>query len=185
MGSSCRWRGDHRKVPAVKNGHAVLLLGQLTQKSGRNGKMAPTLRPFVARLSLLVVASTGLVPWPDPSLALAADKTAIEIVAGPKSMSPEEKAMAPDPARGSQHGIILVDESVRDESPGTESNIFRHVRAKIFSSEGRKLGDISIEHDRESGLLKKWWGFTVSPDGTVLEMKPGDLQEQELARTRG
>ncbi len=100
-------------------------------------------------------------------------------------MSPEEKAMAADPAHGSQHGVILVDESVRDESQGTETNLFRHVRAKIFSNEGRHLGDIEIEHDRERGILKKWWGYTLLPDGTVQESKQSDLKEQELAKSRG
>lgn len=116
---------------------------------------------------------------------LAAEKTAIEIVPGAKTMSPEEKAMVADPARGSQHGIILVDESVRDESQGSETNLSRHVRAKIFSNEGRRLGDIEIDHDREHGILKRWWGYTLLPDGTVLELKQGDLKEQELARSRG
>ena len=133
---------------------------------------------------VLVELALAIVLMPCP-LLLAADTTAIEIGPGAKSMSAEEKAMAADPAKGSQHGVILVDESVRDESPGTETNLFRHVRAKIFSNEGRRLGDIEIEHDRERGLLKKWWGFTVLPDGTVQELKKDDLKEQELAKTRG
>src|SRR5262245_22658759 len=120
-----------------------------------------------------------------PALALAADTTAIEIVPGARTMSPEEKALSPDPEHGSQHGIILVNESVRDESTGTETNLYRHVRAKVFSNEGRRLGDIEIDHDRERGLLKKWWGFTVLPDGTVLDFKQSDLKEQQLAATRG
>ena len=135
-------------------------------------------------LRVLLVPAMLLLPL-GPSSGLAASRTAIEIVPGAKSMSAEEKAMAPDPARGSQHGIILVNESIRDETGGTETVLVRHVRAKIFSSEGRRLGDISIRHDRETGLLKKWWGFTVTPDGTVLEVKQDDLKEQEVAKTRG
>ncbi len=141
-------------------------------------------RVFVVRALTLILVPSALFIAVGPGLVLAAEKTAIEIVPGAKTMSPEEKAMAADPARGSQHGIILVDESVRDESSGTETNLFRHVRAKIFSNEGRRLGDIEINHDREHGLLKKWWGYTLSPDGTVQESKQGDLKEQELAKSR-
>ena len=139
--------------------------------------------PFARTLVQVVLAGAALLPLAS-RVTFASDKTAIEIAPGPRSMSPEEKTMAPDPAHGAQHGIILVDESVRDESTGTETNLVRHVRAKIFSNEGRRLGDISIEHDRETGLLKRWWGFTVSPDGTVLEVKQSELREQELAKTR-
>ena len=93
--------------------------------------------------------------------------------------------MAPDPALGSEHGILLMDETSRDESPGTESNVIRHVRAKIFSNEARSLGDIEIPFDREHGILKKWWGYVLLPDGTSLELKQDQLKEQELVRIRG
>src|SRR6266478_6610584 len=133
---------------------------------------------------VLVELALAIVLMPCP-LLLAADTTTIEIVPGAKTMSAEEKTLAADPAKGSQHGAILVDESVRDESPGTETNLFRHVRAKIFSNEGRRLGDIEINHDREHGILKQWWGYTLLPDGTVRETKQSDLKEQELAKGRG
>jgi len=130
-----------------------------------------TLRSFVACALAFILVPSPLFLTADPTLAVAAEKTTIEIVPGARTMSPAEKAMAADPAQGSQHGIILVDESVRDESAGTETNLFRHVRAKIFSNEGRRLGDIEIDHDQERGSLKKWWGYTLLPDGTVQEMK--------------
>ena len=142
-------------------------------------------RPGTVRALAPILTLASLLLAGSPALARDTEKTTIEILPGPKIMSPEEIALSPDPARGSQHGIILVDESVRDESSGTETNLFRHVRAKIFSNDGRSLGDIEIEHDRDRGLLKKWWGFTLLPDGTVMEARPGDLKEQELARTRG
>ena len=147
--------------------------------------MSGVLRLLVARTPTFILLTAALSVAGAPVPAWAAAKTAIEIVPGAKSISPEENAMTADPARGSQHGTILVDESVRDESTGTETNLFRHVRAKIFSNEGRRLGDIEIEHVRDRGLLKKWWGFTLLPDGTVLETKQSDLKEQELASTRG
>ncbi|MCI0567759.1 MAG: DUF3857 domain-containing protein [Acidobacteria bacterium] len=133
--------------------------------------------------------STGtlllIMALPAMTASYAAEKTELQIVPGAKAMSAEEKALAPDPALGTQHGILLVDETLRDESTGTESNVSRHIRAKIFSNEARSLGDIEIPFNSENGILKKWWGTTILPDGTVLELKQGDLKQQELARTRG
>jgi len=145
--------------------------------------MRPAFRRLLARVTIKgILVFTSLLT---AGTTLSAEKTAIQIGPGPRGMTAEEKALVPDPARGSQHGIILVDETVRDESPGTESNVIRHVRAKIFSNEARSLADIEIPFDRERGLLKKWWGSTLLPDGTVLEVKQTDLKEQEVARVRG
>ncbi len=118
-------------------------------------------------------------------IGLCAEKSALQISPGPRGMTVEEQALTPDPSRGAEHGVILVDETVRDESQGTESNVTRHVRAKIFSNEARTLADIEIPFNRELGLLKKWWGTTLLPDGTVLETKQSDLKEHEMARVRG
>ena len=78
-------------------------------------------RHLVARALAFILIPTSLFVAGVPALAWAAAKTAIEIVPGAKTISPEEKAMTADPARGSEHGTILVDESVRDESTGTET----------------------------------------------------------------
>lgn len=145
--------------------------------------MRPAFSPRRARAvtkSFLIIPSvlaTGI--------GLCSEKTTLQIAPGPRGMTVEEKALAPDPARGAEHGIILVDETVRDESQGAESNVTRHVRAKIFSNEARNLADIEIPFNRELGLLKKWWGTTLLPDGTVLETKQSDLKEHEVARVRG
>jgi len=133
----------------------------------------------VSIATLLLIVATAM------TAVYAAEKTELQIVPGARTMSPEEKALAPDPALGSQHGILLMDETVRDETVGTDSYVSRHVRAKIFSNEARSLGDIEIPFDRESGSLKKWWGFVLLPDGAVLELKQADLKEQEVARSRG
>ena len=119
------------------------------------------------------------------AFSAAAPGTAIEIGPGPKAMTAEEKALAADPSKGAQHGIILVDETVRMETRGTETDGIHHVRAKIFCNEARSLADIEIDFDRDRGVLKKWWGTTILPDGTVLELKQDKLVEQELAKTRG
>ncbi|MCI0656604.1 MAG: DUF3857 domain-containing protein [Acidobacteria bacterium] len=138
----------------------------------------PASRVFTGTLLLIVAL-------PAMTASYAAEKTELQIVPGARTMSPEEKALVPDPALGSQHGVLLVDETVRDESAGTESNVSHHIRAKIFSNEARSLGDIEIPFDREDGLLKKWWGFVLLPDGAVLELKQAALREQEVARSRG
>jgi hypothetical protein len=137
---------------------------------------------FKALLALLPI-----LPLLADGLLCAADKTAIQVVPGPREISAQEKALAPDPAKGSQHGIILIDETMRDESQGTESNVYRHVRAKIFSNEARNLGDLEFTSESELGtsLLKKLWGVTLLPDGSILEVTQNDLKEQELARTAG
>jgi len=114
-------------------------------------------------------------------LALGADRTAIELDPGPQKITPEEQALAPDAASGSQHGIILLDETERDDSTGSKSQIWHHVRAKIFTNEGRGLADVEIPFN--TGLaLKKWWGWTILPDGSVRELKQEDLKEQETVR---
>jgi hypothetical protein len=138
----------------------------------------PWLRAVAKRLPVIPVFLAG-------GLALCAEKTVIQIVPGPKVMTAEEKALVPDPARGAEHGIVLVDETVRDEYQGTESNVTRHIRAKIFSNEARNLADIEIPFNRDLGLLKKWWGVTLLPDGTALETTQTDLKQHEVARVRG
>jgi uncharacterized protein DUF3857 len=145
--------------------------------------MRPAFSRYLARIAIRT--SLAALAFGTATLMPSADKTDIQIAPGPKAMTPEEKALAPDPARGSQHGIILMDETLRDESTGTESNVSRHFRAKIFSNEARSLGDIEIPFNSQNGILKKWWGMTLLPDGTVRELNQADLKEQELARSRG
>src|SRR5262249_19375618 len=99
------------------------------------GEMRPDSSGLFVRLAvggMLLMLPPAAAPG-----ALSAEKVVIQIVPGARTMTSEEKVLQPDAALVSQHGIILVDETIRDESQGSESNITRHVRAKIFSSEAR------------------------------------------------
>ncbi len=138
----------------------------------------------LTRLAVRLLAAAGTL-CTVCSPAFAPDKTVIEIGPGPRTMSEAEKALAPAAAAGSQHGVILVDETDRDDSGGADYQISRHFRAKVFSNQARGLADVEIPVDRERGVLKKWWGWTLLPDGTVRELKQGELKVQEIARSGG
>ncbi|MFQ5700269.1 MAG: DUF3857 domain-containing protein [Acidobacteriota bacterium] len=111
-------------------------------------------------------------------------KAALDIQPGPTVMSPEELAITDDASAGMQHGVILVEETVRDDS-GSEVRLAHHTRAKILSNEARGLADITIPFNSASGSLKKWWGRTIHPDGSVLELGKDELREQTLVKIRG
>lgn len=120
-----------------------------------------------------------------PALASSAGSTDIPIEAGPAAISPAEAAIAADPAHGMQHGVILIDETERDDTHGSMSERGRHVRAKILSPEGRGLADIAIPVEHGSSSLKKWWGRTILPDGKVLELREDELKAQQVAKFSG
>jgi hypothetical protein len=94
-------------------------------------------------------------------------------------MTAEEKSLAPDPSKGSEHGVILAIESERDERESGLSQVSYRLRAKIFSNNGRDLGDVQIPITKKS-LLRGFWGWTLLPDGTVLDLKKEDLREQVI-----
>ncbi|HEX4823751.1 MAG TPA: DUF3857 domain-containing protein [Candidatus Polarisedimenticolaceae bacterium] len=115
--------------------------------------------------------------------SFAGTTTDIEISPGSIAMSGPEKEIAADPAKGIQHGVILIDETERDDNHGTNSQIGRHVRAKILSAEGRGLADVAIPFEKGNSSLKKWWGRTILPDGNVLELREDELKSQSVAKT--
>jgi len=117
------------------------------------------------------------------TLAHAAGSTQIEIKPGPRAMLPAEKAITADVAKGSQHGVILLEEVVRDDDRGTISQVSYHMRAKILSLEGRRLADIAIPVDRGPGDLKSWWGRTILEDGRVIDLPEIDLKAQTILKT--
>lgn len=118
-----------------------------------------------------------------PCVALAKGKTDIEIKPGPTKISDEERAIQADPAKGVEHGVILVEELEKDEDLGTDNRIGYHLRAKILSVEGASLGDIEVPFNIMVGDLIEWWGRVLLPDGTVLEMPQDALKEQHISRT--
>jgi hypothetical protein len=114
----------------------------------------------------------------------AKSKTDIVIEPGPATISAEERALEADPAAGTEHAVVLVHDVERDDRKGTGFEKGVHVRAKIFSNEGRSLGDVEIPIG-DGGKLKRWWGRTLLPDGTVLDLAEGDLKRQNVARGEG
>ncbi len=117
------------------------------------------------------------------SIAAFAETTEITIQPGPSEMSEAEKAIVADPANGIQHGVILVEETERDDDYGMTSRTTFHLRAKVLSNEARSLGDIAIPVERGPQDLKKWWGRTICPDHTQ-ELAEGALTTQVLEKTR-
>jgi len=72
-----------------------------------------------------------------------------------------------------------------DESIGVDASLTYHLRAKIFSAEARQLADVEVPFNGNEGVLKKWWGWTLLPDGSLVELRQGDLKEQEMMRAGG
>ncbi|HET9481210.1 MAG TPA: DUF3857 domain-containing protein, partial [Candidatus Polarisedimenticolia bacterium] len=95
-----------------------------------------------------------------------------------------EKGIAPDPSRGMQHGVILAEETITDDS-GSLSVLTHHLRAKILGPGGRGLADVVLPFAEPDGKLRRWWGRTILPDGTVLELKQEELKTQEVVRLGG
>src|SRR5262245_30000293 len=143
--------------------------------------MLPIRRRLRGRAAIVLLLSILLHP---SSSAYPIQPTIIKIGPGLKVMSAEERSLAADPAEGAAQGVILVDETVRDEW-GKTTEIIRHVRAKILGDGGRVLAEVSLPYRRDRGVLKRWWGTTILPDGTLLEVKQSELEEEILPRAGG
>jgi len=143
--------------------------------------MATILLPRIPSILICLVATLLFASF---SSAWAA-KAGFKIEPGPKVMSAEEQALAANPNAGAQHGVILLEETESDDTPGGYSRVRFHRRAKIFSNEGRDLANIEIPFDATGGFLTEWWGRTILPDGQVLELPKEALAPQTLARSRG
>lgn len=107
-----------------------------------------------------------------------------EIEPGPTTLSAEELAIVADPAAGAQHAVILVDETLRDESDPSYTKITYRQRAKVLSSEGRALATITLPFNHQTAQLKDWWARTICPGGAVLELPRKEIKEQEVIRVR-
>src|SRR5438093_1066969 len=109
-------------------------------------------------------------------------KLDIKIGPGPSVISEEEKAIQADPANGLQDGVVLVDEGEWTENLGMNSDYTYHFRAKILSNEGRDLANIEMPWNMDESGLYEWWGRTILPDGTVLELPKDQFIQQPLIR---
>lgn len=109
----------------------------------------------------------------------------VKLEPGPAVMSEEEKALEPDPSKHSEHGIILLEDQEIDEAEKQYDQIGYHMRAKIFSNEGRDIGNVEIEMGGSGWQLADWWGRTIQPDGSVKELKREELTETVVVRIKG
>ena len=125
------------------------------------------------RLLLFLLSGT-------PALGDVEERVVLRIEPGPLSMSAQELSITQDMLRGRQHGVILVDETMRDESRVLYQQIAHHLRAKILSNEARSLADIVIPYETTHWSLRRWWGRTILPDGTSVELAKENLKEQLL-----
>ncbi len=136
-------------------------------------------------LSARVRALVALVLAAATTSAAAEERAVLRIEPGPRVQTAAERAITQDLSQGLQHGVILVDETLRDESRVLSLRIARHVRAKILSNEARGLADIQIPYEIKQWHLDRWWGRTILPDGQVIELARSDLQKQTLVQARG
>lgn len=120
-----------------------------------------------------------------PPVHARTEKTPFKVTPGALVISEEEKAIVADPNSGAQHGVILLEETERDDSISGMAKTSYHLRAKIISSEARDLANVEIPFEARSGYLTEWWGRTILPDGTVLDLKKADLKRQDVAEVRG
>jgi len=129
-----------------------------------------------------VVLAAALAVLFSASVAVAA-RGEFKVGPGATTMSDEEKAIVADPARGMEHGVILLEEVQRDERLGTATEVRYHLRAKIFSSEGPSLGDVEIPFNARTGELRDWWANVLLPDGTRAVLKKEELKVQDVTKT--
>lgn len=120
-----------------------------------------------------------------PRPARAGDLPAFEIAPGATTISPEEAAIAADPAHGIEGAVVLVDETDLDESPVGSCRVTHHLRAKILSNDARSIADVTIPYDMERGRLKEWWGRVLLPDGKVASLAKEELTRQTVATYAG
>jgi hypothetical protein len=130
---------------------------------------------------ILPAAAVGiLVSLSLPVAYASRDLTRLE--PGPTTISPEEAAIVADPEAGIEHGVILVKEFSRNEARQAGTLSAFHLRAKILSNEGRDLANVELPLFPGVRLVK-WWGRTLLPDGSVLELPRSELERTLLVRT--
>ena len=153
-------------MPALLSGHGTQARGVTLLRSPRG----------IAAWPLLLLLGAG------GSRAFAEERGSLTIAPGAKLISAEEQALAPDPAAPEQAGIVLLDETDRNDRLGRASQVAHHFRAKIFSGDPAELITLEIPLERPEGVLKRWWGWTICPDGSVHELAGNALREEVLPR---
>ncbi|HEX4825439.1 MAG TPA: DUF3857 domain-containing protein [Candidatus Polarisedimenticolaceae bacterium] len=113
--------------------------------------------------------------------AMAGEETRIDIVPGARVISDAERAIQADPAKGLQHGIVLLEEWQLNDDYGTAAKIEFHLRAKVLSNEGRDLANVEIVLEPDMSL-DDWWARAIAPDGRVQDVPDKDVAFVTLVR---
>lgn len=101
-------------------------------------------------------------------------------------MSEEERQILPDPSSGARDGVILFEEAQRDDrASAAGTRLYFHRRAKILSERGREMASIELPFGSDEVVIDPWWGRTLLPDGTLLELPREGLKERVLRRASG
>jgi uncharacterized protein DUF3857 len=140
----------------------------------REMRLRQCFRILTAAIPLVVALRSGL----------SAAQIDFEIAPGPRSMTAEEKALSEAPSRESDQGIILALDSERDDRGRGSSRLSVRLRARIFTNEGRGLGDMEIPYPT-GAVLQQFWAWTLRPDGGIEELRREELREQFIAGSRG
>ncbi len=134
---------------------------------------------MMARRQAFLPISTALLYALAARAGESAPGTRVDVKPGPTTISAEEAAIQADPARGIEHGVILVEETSLDEAHGSSSRLDFHRRAKILSGEGRDLATVGIVLEPEA-TLDDWWARTLLPDGRTLAVEDKDVVFQTV-----
>ncbi len=124
---------------------------------------------------LLCTLSAGSLPGPPR----AAEDEPFGLGPGPIMMTVEERSIVPDVASGAQHGVILLLETLLDESSPLGFHLAHHLRAKILSNEGRDLANVVIPFSGKTKLVR-WWGRVILPEGRVIDLDETHLKPQTI-----
>lgn len=101
---------------------------------------------------------------------------------GATAVTDEEKSVQSDPAAGTQHALILLEETECNEDFESTFRLAYHMRAKILSNEGRDLANVAVPKIKRNWTLETWWGRTMLPDGPPAELGREGLHEQTEAK---
>ena len=88
----------------------------------------------------------------------------------------------PDPAAGTEHALIFVQDleitETQMERPWITvvHRLAYHRRAKILSEEGLIVANPEIPVGWGQSKLVNWWGWTILPDGSVHEIAKADVK---------
>ncbi|MFZ0879655.1 MAG: DUF3857 domain-containing protein [Candidatus Acidiferrales bacterium] len=96
-------------------------------------------------------------------------------------ISPADLALKDNPAAPGAHGMILYRESVTNAADAYETE---YERIKIFTEEGKSLGDVEIDYDSKASKIEDIRARTIRTDGSVLNFD-GQIFDKEVVKASG